>query len=338
MTAATRGVAGIHGAESNAGGANMNAMGVSGPNARPGPAVDHLPRQMASYIGDRGRADQAHFVEPSPANGFLQSNRDGSSGFAVPENVPKWMNHSAGGAYPAPYDGPSEQKERMVMQAALREAAEKERQAQSGDSAPGVIRTQPLGTEEELAYMKSVKDMAELARFDDYVSTLIDPKEPGRMKFLMEIYPDFVHRRLQQTHTDYEYALKAEMIDKWGINTLDDLVFQYNRDQGKISGPMLYRIAPSLDDKYAPGWMSPFNWQDKGRPHTTMGLPYSSSRYGARPSTPGGWDIDRSNRPLAGGTDYGRIAGGMFARGNETGQPGPPNYGGRTFNATTGGT
>lgn len=212
------------------------------------------------------------------------------------------------------------------MQAALREAAEKERQQQArgGGGAPGVIRTQPLGTEEELAYMKNVKDMAELARFDDYVSTLIDPKEPGRMKFLMEIYPDFVHRRLQQTHTDYEYALKSEMIDKWGINTLDDLVFQYNRDQGKITGPALQRPIPSLDDRYAPGWMSPFNWQDKGQPHTAMGLPYSSSMYGARPTGGQSWNVDRRDRPLAGGTDYGRIASGMFAQGNRSNVPGPP--------------
>ena len=47
------------------------------------------------------------------------------------------------------------------------------------------------------------------------------------MKFLMEVYPEYVNRRLQQAHADYEYALRNQMIDSWGINTFDDLYFKY---------------------------------------------------------------------------------------------------------------
>ena len=121
-----------------------------------------------------------------------------------------------------------------------------------------------------------------------------------------------MHRRLQQTHTDYEYALKSEMIDKWGINTLDDLVFQYNRDQGKITGPSLQRPYPTLDDSYAPGWMSPFNWQQKGLTAGAMRLPYATSQYGSRPTgnNADNWTVGRGGRPLAGGDNYGQIASG----------------------------
>lgn len=52
----------------------------------------------------------------------------------------------------------------------------------------------------------------------------------------IEIYPDFVTRRIQQVNTDYEYALRNQMIDSWGINTFDDLHFKYLVDQGKIKG------------------------------------------------------------------------------------------------------
>ena len=49
-----------------------------------------------------------------------------------------------------------------------------------------------------LEYLKSTKFDA---KFDDYVESLIDPLKPGHMKWLMEIYPDFVTRRLQTVQT-----------------------------------------------------------------------------------------------------------------------------------------
>jgi hypothetical protein len=52
----------------------------------------------------------------------------------------------------------------------------------------------------------------------------------------MEVYPEYVNRRLQQAHADYEYALRNQMIDSWGINTFDDLYFKYMVDQGKLQG------------------------------------------------------------------------------------------------------
>ena len=108
----------------------------------------------------------------------------------------------------------------------------------SQEDSKGVLRTDPI-TEQEVEYLKTMEEQAELADFDRYVQTLINPRKPGNMKFLMEIYPQFVERRIQQAHTDYSYAIRKQMIDQWGVNTFDDLHFLYLMDQGKVGGPAL---------------------------------------------------------------------------------------------------
>ena len=114
--------------------------------------------------------------------------------------------------------------------------------------------------EDEVEYLQSMKKQAELADFDRYVHTLIDPRKPGNLKWLMEIYPEYVNRRIQQVHTDYEFALRNQMIDSWGINTFDDLHFKYQVDQGKVDGPRLGRHA-NISDAYAPGLLSPWTFK-----------------------------------------------------------------------------
>jgi hypothetical protein len=108
------------------------------------------------------------------------------------------------------------------------------RQAAGGEAlGENVIRTDPI-SDEEVSYLQAMKDQSELADFDKYVNSLVDPRKPGNLKWLMEIYPEFVNRRLSQVHTDYEYALRNQLIDSWGINTFDDLHFKYLVDQNKI--------------------------------------------------------------------------------------------------------
>ena len=34
------------------------------------------------------------------------------------------------------------------------------------------------------------------------------------MKFLMEIYPEFVKRRVSQVHDDFDFAIRNQMIDQ----------------------------------------------------------------------------------------------------------------------------
>ena len=127
-----------------------------------------------------------------------------------------------------------------------------------------MIRTDPI-SDEEVSYLQAMKDQSELADFDRYVNSLVDPRKPGNLKWLMEIYPEFVNRRLSQVHTDYEYALRNQLIDSWGINTFDDLHFKYLVDQGKVKGPHLQadlidRDQATLLVTYPPSSSRTFAW------------------------------------------------------------------------------
>ena len=197
------------------------------------------------------------------------------------------------------------------MKSAIRDAANAEIDTmKERGQAPNVIRTDPI-TEGEVAYLKTMKDQAELAKFDEYVESFIDPRQPGNMKWLMEVYPDYVERRLQQAHTDYEYALRNQMIDSWGINTFDDLHFKYMVDQGTISGPRLATSRPAVDASYAPGVFSPWNFI-KPDNRGVLFLPFDSAQTGARPVTGrGGWI--RNQRVAGGGTNNQEMARGMYA-------------------------
>lgn len=196
----------------------------------------------------------------------------------------------------------------MLVRSAVRDAAAAENKANPG----AVIRTDPI-TDEEVNYVKSMASMAELAKFDDYVESFIDPRQPGNMKWLMNVYPEYVERRLQQAHTDYEYALRNQMIDMWGINTPEDLMFKYMVDQGQITGPSLRNERPTLDMSYTPGVLSVFNFQKPRAASSQLRLPFASAKHGKRPE--GGvdsWSIDRATRPLGRGNTYGELAQGMY--------------------------
>ena len=117
----------------------------------------------------------------------------------------------------------------------------------------------------------------------------------------MEIYPDFVKRRLQQVHTDYEYALRNQMIDMWGMNTFDDLHFKYMVDQGKISGPQLTQPVEH-PDRYAPGLLSPWAMLSSASKREKAGglkAPFDSARYGAKPEPGTDWRLAQAARQRA---------------------------------------
>lgn len=223
------------------------------------------------------------------------------------QKLPYWYNRYDGP--PVPYAADTDQKENMRLKAAVRDAK----------AADGMKRGYIVNDDvssDEVDYLRQMKDMVELAKFDEYVETLIDPKKPGNMKFLMEVYPDYINRRLQQAHTDYEFALRNQMIDMWGINTFDDLHFKYLVDQGRLVGPHLEDDRPPVDDSYAAGWLSPWNFQQSNRNRNKLYLPYASSRYGMRPKDntekENIWSYPRNNRVMGGGGTDQELAYGIY--------------------------
>lgn len=292
-------------------------IGMSGANARTG-MPDYGPgRQINAY------QDQQRYMHPAAsneenlfedgANGvnlnqFTPSLKDNLDGSREERGIPNWYLNSD--APPVPYDGPSPLKDhirlKQEVERAARKAASRDVAGQNqGGAAAVVYNAGDLGAEVE--YTKTMRDKAELAKFDDYVSTMIDPREPGNLQWLMEVYPNFVTRRLQHAHSEYEFALKKQMIDQWGVNTFDDLHFLYMCDQGKFKNmPLLMRqFGAQPGDLYAPGFLSPHNpqwkelFKDATNNHRQMGLPYSSAQHGRRPGRKGEWDIDRAGRPMA---------------------------------------
>ena len=151
-----------------------------------------------------------------------------------------------------------------------------------------MIRTDPI-SDEEVSYLQAMKDQSELADFDRYVNSLVDPRKPGNLKWLMEIYPEFVNRRLSQVHTDYEYALRNQLIDSWGINTFDDLHFKYLVDQGKVKGPHLQADLIDQDAGYSAGYLSPF--QFKNVRYAGVRLPFASARFGRGADSATDWTM-----------------------------------------------
>ena len=295
-------------------GSTGKQMGMAGGHSRYG--GPDLGQQRGHAMNEASLAARQHFVVPSQQGenlevpqrrDALQSVGRGGELRDVP-GFPSYYNQYDG--MPVPYTAPSQAKENFILRSAIRDAAGSELKKYAGD---GVIRTDPI-TPEEVQYLKSELDMAKLAKFDKYVETYIDPRKPGNMKWLMEIYPDYVERRLQQTHTDYEYALRNQMIDQWGINTFDDLHFKFMVDQGEIAGPSLQNPRPPLDDTYTPGILSPYNMQSSARGSERLYLPFARANHGRRPANPNDWAYDRAREkdPLGTGNTPSQLARGMY--------------------------
>ena len=285
-------------------------------------------QSYASGLAAAELAHRSHYAKPAvPGRQYAPPGPVGSE----PGDIPIDYNLTEG--MPVKYSVPSAQKERLAAREIVRNAIRDSEGGQKG----GVIRTDQI-TDEEVDYVRSMKDQAELADLDRYVNVFFDPRKPGNMPKLMEIYPEFVNRRIQQTKTDYEYALRSQMIDQWGVNTFDDLLFLYWRDQGKISGPNLTRTV-SLDSAYTAGYLSPFYW-GLGEGHHDKGgglrLPYASANYGKRPlaGEEGGWTLPDGgpggifgNQPLSKERGAEKYAEALYGMGNTGFGPMPPGQG-----------
>lgn len=266
---------------------------------------------MGVQNANRALELQQQYVTPSyqdaayQPHDYMNSDRPN----ARPSNLPNWYPDGTS-QLPVSYVGPSAAKDNLARRQAIRDGINTSIRA--GGANPGVQRTDPV-TDEEVQYLKYMEDTSELAKFDQYVESFIDPRQPGSMKFLMEVYPEYVNRRLQQAHADYEYALRNQMIDSWGINTFDDLYFKYMVDQGNLQGPTLTRGRKNLADGYAPGILSYMAFATKFDKQDRLGLPFTSAKTGRRPIGQNEWRVDRTGQALAGGGTRSDMANAMYS-------------------------
>ena len=216
--------------------------------------------------------------------------------------APEYYNYEGG--LPVKYAVPTREKERMQARQAIRQAAASEPTPLGGNA---VQRVDPI-TEGEVDYLQAMKAQAELADFDRYFEKWADPRKPGGMKFIMEKYPQYVERRVKQAQTDYEFAMRNQMIDSWGAQSFDDIHFKYLVDNGKIDGPRLAKHV-SLSDFYAPGLLSPWAFVDK---RDGLHLPFASAKFGRRPQNRDDWKLSDAGQPLAGGRDTQALADSIY--------------------------
>ena len=235
-----------------------NRLAISGSNAPPNfDAASTEARRM----GEQNLRERVNANPPSYGLDTQQQTQITSG------SGPSWAPTTIG-SMPVSYDGPSKTKALLSRRNELAEQG-------------GVIRT--MEVDKELDYMQYMEDVQELAKFDNYVEALVDPKAPGSADFLFKVYPEYVNRRMSQAQQDYEYALRNQMIDMWGINSFDDLYFKYMVDQGAISGPRLVREEDpkTADDMYISFALLPGRFKRRFDP-TTLKLPYTSSKIGSR--------------------------------------------------------
>jgi len=184
--------------------------------------------------------------------------------------------------------------------------------------------------EEEVELMREARRTAELANFDTYVYSMVDPRQPGALKWLNEVYPDFVARRVEQVQTDYEFALRNQLIDQWGINDFQDLKFKYMVDQGVITGPSLSE--PTRQKiTYTPGYLSPWkfpHWLNTDKETQGLKLPFASAKYGKKPTNASDWSFSPNTGPLQGNRGSLEYAKALFrTQGEEEKNIGRPGYG-----------
>ena len=155
------------------GSANMlsgTGTGVAGMYARAGAASNPADtgRAFGQYLADTELNTRTHYAKPSQGVPERMANGDAEG--------PDGTNVNLSASQAVKYDVPSQYKERFMNKKAVRDAINAQDLNRNGP--PNVIRTDPIG-EDEVQYLEAMKAQGELADFDRYVNTMIDPRQPG---------------------------------------------------------------------------------------------------------------------------------------------------------------
>ena len=313
--------------------ASHNANAASMASSAYGPPVSHTPDGTARALESQTKAYRNRYAAPIGGDNFpnvtgnrLQQLRD--------NGLPSHYNVDP--APPTKYTQDSAAKEHFRDKETIIAGINAEKAA--GGSEQHVQRVVHVG-EEEVELMREARRTSELANFDTYVYSMVDPRQPGALKWLNEVYPDFVARRIEQVQTDYEFALRNQLIDQWGINDFQDLKFKYMVDQGHISGPKLQGNMPNKIN-YTPGYLSPWkfpHWLNTDKEKLGLKLPFASANYGKRPTAVENWSFAPRTGTLQGDRSSLEYAKALFrtegAPAYDVGRPGystpqPPSTGG----------
>ena len=299
---------------------NANAAGMASAHA---PPVSHTPDGAAQALEAQTKAYQNRYAAPIGGDAYANANDSQRRALAT-NGMPSHYN-----VEPAPatkYTQDSAAKEHFRDKETIIAGINA---AKAGGSGPDNVQRVVQVGEAEVELMREARRTAELANFDRYVYSLVDPRQPGSLKWLNEVYPEFVARRIEQVQTDYEFSLRNQLIDQWGINDFSDLKFKYMVDQGIIDGPMLKNKDATVSN-YTPGYLAPWkfaHWLNTEAEQGGLKLPFSSAEYGKRPANKGDWSFSNANAPLGGSRDSLEYAQALFRKeGTAAQNVGRPGY------------
>ena len=298
---------------------NANAAGMASAHA---PPVSHTPDGAAQALEAQTKAYQNRYAAPIGGDAYANATAS-EKGLLAGNGLPSHYN-----VEPAPatkYTQDSAAKEHFRDKETIIAGINA---AKAGSGPDNVQRVVQVG-EAEVELMREARRTAELANFDRYVYSLVDPRQPGSLKWLNEVYPEFVARRIEQVQTDYEFSLRNQLIDQWGINDFSDLKFKYMVDQGIIDGPTLSTKASTVSN-YTPGYLAPWkfaHWLNTEAEQKGLKLPFASAQYGKKPTNPSDWSFSNANAPLGANRDSLEYAQALFRNeGSSAQNVGRPGY------------
>jgi hypothetical protein len=255
---------------------------------------------QANHLAQGSLNLRQQFAEPQGWQPDKINNGVGGGTTLDGTNLPNYYNQHQ--AYPKKFAIPTQQKERLMARQEVRDQANSV--ARDAANPPNVQRTDPI-TDEEVSYQMNMKSMLEFADFDAYCNTLFDPRKPGVLPEMMRLAPHLIDKPMQQVKTDYDFALRNQVIDMFGVQTPEDLEFKFMVDQGKLKGPSLL-TERDASEGFTSGPLSVWKFIDRMNdrgPTDNIKAPFDSAKWGPRPAAPGGWKIKRNAIPLGSGME-----------------------------------
>lgn len=107
-------------------------------------------------------------------------------------------------------------------------------------------------TEEDVAAARERQKQLEQAALFEWVSSMVDVRDPGMLAWLNQLLPEYAEAQMEQMRVNQDLFATAQKIKHFGIQDRDDLFFQYLLDTGSIRDTRAYE-----QNKYIPGWLVP---------------------------------------------------------------------------------
>ena len=173
---------------------NANAAGMASSH---GPPVSHTPDGVAQALSAQTKAYQDRYAMPIGGDNY--PNVDSTRQWVL-ETGDMQKNYNLAPAPPVKYTQDSAAKEHFRDKETIIQGINA---SKAGGGEDGTVQRVVNVGEAEVELMREARRTAELANFDRYVYSLCDPRQPGSLKWLNEVYPEFVSRRVEQVQTDY---------------------------------------------------------------------------------------------------------------------------------------